>query len=514
MRTVKVLVLGLLVMSLALLPAVAMAKKMTIVYGNSDKTVSYDPIGCNDIHGMEVIFNVFPCLFKFVPGSTEVEPDLAESYTVSEGGKVYIFKLRQGLKFPDGTPFNAEVVKYSIERAFKIEANYSWMVTRFVEKVEVLSEYEVKFVLKSPATFFPAVIAVAAYAPVNPNVYPMDATLDWPEEMAGLGPYKAVSFKRDEEVILEANPDYWGEKPKNDRIVIRYFADPTTMRLAFEKGEVDICYRTLGTPDILDLRQSGKYIQYESPSPLIHFLDFYCAAPPFDNKTVRQGVGAAIDREQIAQLVFQGTVKPVYSMMAFNWWSYIPAFETAYGKANVVLAKELLAKAGYNEGNKLKFELWYTPHILGPNEVDLATNLKSQWEATGVMEVKVEAVEWAAFMQGMGEGAYQANLLGWIPDYIDVDGFLGALSDVDMMKSVNGTHFDSSEWAAMAAQAAAEVDQEKRKAIYQKIQQAWAKEAPQVPLVQSAFFPFTHKDIEGIEFTPAGMLLYNNIVKK
>ena len=514
MRGSTLLLWVLIIAGLVMLPSAGLAEKMTIVYGNSDKTVSYDPIACNDIHGMEVLFNVYPCLFKFVPDSTQVEPDLAESYTVSDDGKVYLFKLREGLTFPDGTPFNAEVVKYSIERSFKTEANYSWMVTRFVEKVEVTSEYEVTFYLKSPTTFFPAVMAVAAYAPVNPNVYPLDETLDWPEEMAGLGPYKAVSFKRDEEVVLEANPDYWGEKPKNDRIVIRYFADPTTLRLALEKGEVDIAYRTLGTPDILDLRQSDKYIQYESPSPLIHFLDLYCAAPPFDNKIVRQGVATAIDRKQIAKLVYQGTVVPVYSMMALNWWPYIPAFETAYGKANVAKAKELLAKAGYNEGNKLKFELWYTPSILGPNEVDLAANLKSQWEATGVIEVTVQSAEWGTFMQGMGDGSYQANLLGWIADYIDADGFLGALADVDMMKNVNGTHFDSSAWAAMAAQAAAELDQEKRKAIYHKIQQAWAEEAPQVPLVQSAFYPFTQKDIEGVEFTPAGMLLYKNIVKK
>ena len=182
-------------------------------------------------------------------GETNLVPQLAESYKIVDDGKGYIFKLREGLKFTDGTPFDADAVKWSIDRVIRLKGDPSWLVTDFVDSVDVVSQYEVKFNLKNPVAYFPALVATPPYYPVNPKVYPADKIVTNPDEMAGgklvgLGAYQAVSFKRDQEIVLDANPSYWGDKPKNDRVVIRYFADATTMRLALEKGELDFAFKS------------------------------------------------------------------------------------------------------------------------------------------------------------------------------------------------------------------------------------------------------------------------------
>ncbi|MEJ2024096.1 MAG: ABC transporter substrate-binding protein, partial [Deltaproteobacteria bacterium] len=243
MRFFKVFLLVLIMASLSFFPAQAFAKKQTLVYGTTEKVTDMDPASSYDFHTWEIFYNIYQGLLRYPPGKTNLVPGLAKSYTISTDGKEYTFQLRKGLKFTDGTPFDANAVKWSIDRVIALKGDPSWLVTDFVDHVDVVSKYAVKFVLKNPVAYFPSLVASVPYYPVNPNVYPKDKIVRDPSELkggklVGLGPYKAVSFKRDQEIILEANPSFYGEKPKNDRVVIRYFADATTMRLALEKGEL------------------------------------------------------------------------------------------------------------------------------------------------------------------------------------------------------------------------------------------------------------------------------------
>jgi peptide/nickel transport system substrate-binding protein len=189
-----------------------------------------DTANAYDFHTWEIFYNVYQGLLNYPPGDTKLVPGLAASYKISPDGKEYTFALRKGLKFTDGTPFDANVVKWSIERVMALKGDPSWLVTDFVEKVEVVDPYQVKFVLKNPVSYFPSLVASVPYYPLNPNIYPKDKVVRDPSELkggnlVGLGPYKVSSFKRDQEIVLEANPGYYGEKPKNQRIVIRYFPE-------------------------------------------------------------------------------------------------------------------------------------------------------------------------------------------------------------------------------------------------------------------------------------------------
>jgi len=514
MRIAKLLFLFVVIAALAILPAKGFAKE-TLVYGTTEKVIDMDPANAYDFHTWEIFYNIYQGLLKYPPGETTLVPGLAESYDISADGKEYTFKLRKGLKFTDGTPFDAEAVKWSIDRVIALEGDPSWLVTDFVDHVDVVEKYAVKFVLKNPVAYFPSLVASCPYYPVNPNIYPQDKIVRGPSELkggklVGLGPYTAVSFKRDEEIVLDVNPNYYGEKPKNDRIVIRYFADATTMRLAVEKGEIDFAFKTLNPSDIADLEKSDKVRTVKAEGPYIRYICFLTDTPPWNDKVLRQAVAAAVNRPQLIQKVFLGQNAPLYSMVPMGMWSHTDEFKTALGDANIAKAKELLASRGYSESNPLTFDFWYTPSHYGDTEVDIAAVLKDQLEATGMMKVNVKSSEWAAYRDNWSNKVMPVWLLGWYPDYIDPDNYTVAFAGTAGSKGL-GIHFSDPDWDKKFVEGQTFTDMKKRTAIYEEIQRMWADEVPTAPLFQGTLYVFTQNDIRGIMLSPTLQFNYGPI---
>jgi peptide/nickel transport system substrate-binding protein len=516
MKNLRVLLISLVIVML-FSSALSQAEAKTIVYGTTERVKDLDPASGWDFHVQEIFLNVYPSLLTYIPGTNEIVPGLAESYSISNNGKEYTFSLKKGLKFPDGTPFDANVVKYSIDRVVKIKGNPSYFVADYVDRVVPVDTHTVRFILKKPVAFFPALVSMFVYAPVNPNQYPSDKSIPFPSQlkggkMAGLGPYQIVSFKRDEEIVLEANPYCYGEKPKTDRIVIRYFTDATTMRLSLERGELDLAYKTLNPSDIHDLRKSKNIREWKAKAPVARFLCFLCDTPPFNDKILRQAIAAAIDRPPIVKKVFLGLNFPLYSMIAEGLWPHIDTFNTTLGDGNIAKTKELLASRGYNESNKLAFDLWYTTSHYGDTEIDVAAILKEQFEGTGCMKVNIKSAEWATYIKNWQNKQMPAYLLGGYPDYLDPDNMLTALGGTSGSAGIGIFHSNSS-WDAKLEEGRVITDVKKRKAIYEDLQRLWTEEVPTVPIFQTSLYLFAQKDIEGINFIPTGCLIYSNISK-
>jgi len=474
-----------------------------------------DPANAYDFHTWEIFYNIYQGLLRYPPDSTKLIPGLAESYDISSDGKEYTFKLREGLKFTDGTPFDAAAVKWSIDRVIALKGDPSWLVTDFVDSVEVLDTYRVKFILKNPVAYFPSLVASVPYYPVNPKVYPADKIVRDPSELkggklVGLGPYRVVSFKRDQEIVMEANPYFYGEKPKNDQVVIRYFADATTMRLAIEKGELDFAFKTLNPSDINDLEKSDKIQTIKAQGPYIRYICFLCDTPPFNDKVLRQAVAAAINRPPLLEKVFLGQNAPLYSMVPMGMWSHIDAFKTVYGDGNIDKSKELLASRGYSESKPFTFDFWYTPSHYGDTEVDMAAVLKDQFEATGMMKVNVKSAEWATYRDNWKNKAMPAYLLGWYPDYIDPDNYTAAFAGTAGSKGL-GIHFSDPVWDQKFVEGQTVTDPAKRTAIYAEIQQMWTDEVPTVTIFQGTLYLFAQKDIRGIMISPTLQFNYGPI---
>jgi peptide/nickel transport system substrate-binding protein len=476
-----------------------------LVIGTTDKVTVFDPADSYDFHTWEIHHNTMDTLMHYVPGTTDLEPGLAaEMPEVSDDGLEYTFKLVEGVSFPDGTPFNAEAVKWSIDRVIALEGDPNWLVTSFVESVEVVDEYTVKFNLLAPVNYFPLLVATQPYSPVSPNCYSPDA-FDADSLCGGVGPYKMVSWERDVELVLEAYDGYPGPAPKTPKIIVKYYADATTMRLAVESGEIDIATKTLNPTDYADLEEAGELQVIEGPGAQIRYICFNVTTPPFDQAEIRQAIAAAVDRDAITSIAFQGTHEALYSMVPMGMWSHMDAF----GERDLDVAADLLTAAGYSANNKLAMDLWWTPTHYGPTEADVATVLKDNLEETGLIEVSLQNTEWATYKEYINAGSMPVFLLGWYPDYLDPDNYTWSWGHSDAADDM-GIFYASDEMDALleAGQTAAELRGDDRLATYQEAQELWTEDVPTIPLTQGTLLVVAQPGIEGIILDPNMLFHY------
>jgi peptide/nickel transport system substrate-binding protein len=492
------------------------AAKDTLVYGTTEKVTDMDTANAYDFHTWEIFQNINQGLLTYKPGTTEVIPGLAESYTVNDKGDEYTFKLRKGLKFTDGTPFTADAVKWTIDRVAKLNGDPAWLVTTYVKEVQVVDDSTVKFILTGPTAYFPSMVAgCPPYFPLDPKVYPADKVVKDPSELVGgalvgLGPYKCTSFKRDEEVVLDANPDYYGTKPAIKRIIIRYFADATTMRLALEKGDIDLAYKTLNPSDINDLAKSDKLNTFKLPGPYIRYLTFNTDVSTFKDKALRQAIAALVDRPDFNQKVFLGQNAPLYSMVPQGMIYASQDFKDVYGDANVAKAEEILKSKGYSAAKPLAFDLWYTPSHYGDTEVNLAEVIKAQLEKTPLLKVTIKSAEWATYKQQWRDKQMGCYFLGWYPDYIDPDNYTAAFASTEASPG-QGIFFSNKEWDALFVKEQQSPDPKVREDVFKQVQKLWTDECITIPLFQGNLYVFTKKNVTGVKIGPTLIFNYNEL---
>ena len=476
----------------------------TLIIGTTDKVTVLDPADSYDFHTWEVHHNTMDTLLHYVPGTTDLEPGLATGYTVSDDGLEYTFTLVEGVSFPDGAPFDAGAVKWSIDRVVALEGDPNWLVTSFVESVEVVDEYTVKFVLLSPVNYFPLLVATQPYSPISSECYSADS-FDADSTCGGVGPYKITKWERDVELVLEAYDGFPGAAPKTPKIVVKYYADSTTLRLAAESGEVHVATKTLNPTDYADLEAAGDLQVIEGPGAQIRYVCFNVTTPPFDQAEVRQAIAAAADRDAITSIAFQGTHASLYSMVPMGMWSHVDAF----GERDVDTAKELLTTAGYSADSKLVMDLWWTPTHYGPTEADVVTVLKDNLEETGLIEVNLQNTEWATYKEYINAGSMPVFMLGWYPDYLDPDNYTWSFAHSSAADDI-GIFYASDEMDALleGGQTAAELRGADRLKLYEDAQALWAVDVPTIPLTQGALLVVAQPNVQGIVLDPNMLFHY------
>ncbi len=495
--------------------ATSAAQQQTLVYATTDKVSDMDPASAYDFHTWEIFQNIDQGLLQYKPGTTEIVPGLAESYTASDKGDQFTFKLRKGLKFSNGDPFNAQAVKWSIDRVMKLNADPAWLVTTYVKSVDVVDDYTVRFNLTGPTAYFPALVATPTYFPLDPKNYPADKVAKDVSELtggaiAGLGPYTLSSFKRDEEAVFTANPNYYGPKPKISQIIIRYFADATTMRLALESGEVDLVYKTLNPSDIKDLAANSKFTTYKLSGPYIRYLCFETSESVFKDAKLRQAVAALINRPDINQKVYLGQNAPLYSMIPAGMIYHADDFKTTLGDGNIQLAQKLLTESGYSKDKPFSFDLWYTPSHYGDTEVNMAAVLKNELEASGMIKVTLKSAEWATYKEQWNKKQMPVFLLGWYPDYVDPDDYTAAFAGTEGSKGM-GIYFSNPQWDALFTKEQQSTDSKVREQVFAEIQKMWTQQVPTAPIYQGNLYVFTKPNVKGVEIGPTLIFNYDQL---
>jgi peptide/nickel transport system substrate-binding protein len=473
----------------------------TIIRGTTDQPVSYDPAGAYDLPSYDVIYNAYQNVMTIPPGENKPVPEAAESCEFTND-TTYECTMREGLSFSDGSPLTAEDVAFSFTRNVEIaDPNGASSLLANMRSAEATDERTVVFELKEPDATFPFVITAASFAIVPDEVYPEDK-LQPSDEVVGSGRYTVESYEPGQQTVLAANPEYDGEDPpENDQAIVQYYDKSSALKLAVEEGDVDIAYRSLSPTELEDLREADGLEVVEGQGTEIRYLVFNLDLQPgqsdAEKLAIRRAVAYTIDREAIAENVYEGTVTPLYSMVPQGLEFATEAFKDEYGEApDVNAARQELEQAGVE--TPVDLEIWWTPSHYGPASGDEYAEIKRQLDESGLFDVTLKSTEWNQYSEAAFTDKYPQYQLGWFPDYPDADDYTSPFYSKD---SFLNHHYSNPEMERLLAEEKATTDEAERTDAFERIQQIGAEDAPTIPYFQADQVAAVQDGVEGVEDT-------------
>lgn len=456
--------------------------RLTLTIGTTDKIAKLDPADAYSFHDWELLRNVSEGLLGYVPGSSEIEPRLAVDLpTVSDDGLTYTFTLREGVKYPDGTELTAQMLVDWIDRSLRIEGDPDGLLAD-VESVALgESENEIVFTLSQRFDLFPITLAAQPQAmPYMAGNFPDDAINNNPQSIQGVGAYQLVSYTLGEQAILEANPNYYGGKPAFDRIIIVYYQEEAQLTLAVENKDVDMAWRSVLPTEADRLDQMADLDLLTLPGN-INYLLFNHESEIGQNANIRRAIAKLIDRDEIVDRAYSGLVDPIYSMVPPGFFGASESFLELFGFNDRDGAIDDLKAAGYAQDNKLQLDLWYPPQRYGAEMPDAMTIVKQQLEASELIEVNLQAVEWSTYISAATEGEYEVYVLGWFFDFPDADNYLHPFASCEGSRGLGASYCNEQMEQLLTTERSLVGDPAREEAL-QALQSFYAEEVVSVPL--------------------------------
>ncbi|MCG8363334.1 MAG: ABC transporter substrate-binding protein [Pseudanabaenales cyanobacterium] len=497
-----------------------------ITLGTTLSARTLDPADAYEIFPGILLYNLGDRLYAYAPGTTDLIPQLArEMPTISADGLTYTIPLRQNVTLHDGTPFNAEVMAFSIRRFMENGGRPAFLLAEKVDWVEATGDYELTITLKDPFAAFTALLTFWGVTPVPPESYEIGAGTFNPNSFIGSGPYKLAAFSPDA-IKLDVNQDYWGEKPLNQGIDIQIFSNAANLYNTFVTSGLDIAYQTLDPDQIASLEKDASTSGWQvikAGTTVINFMTLNQKLEPFNDLNVRKAIAAMIDRNLINQRVFQGQADPLYSLIPNSFDTYQPVFKDAYGDGDFEQAKAFLAAAGFSESNPLTFDIWY-PSASTTRSI-VANTLKESIEKglPGIVNVIVNTAESTTLWENVEKGVYSAVLSNWYPDYYDPDTFIQPFMSCDRgslaglcekgASQGSGSFYYSNRANSLILRQQAEQNATARNAIFTELQQILAADVPYIPLWQDKDYVFAHDGVTGVTIQPTQQFLLWQISK-
>ena len=493
-----------------------MAEPTTFIFGRGGDSVQLDPAIVTDGESFRVTGQCLEPLYQYEQGSTTPVPALATSCTANEDSTEWTCELRQGVKFHDGTDFNADAVLFNFDRwkftdnAYHFESQvfeyYEYMFFGFddgsvITSVEKIDDYTVKFVLASPLAPFIANLAMDMFAISSPAAIEA-AGEDYGTPSVGCvgtGPFKFVEWIEGDRITVEANMDYWGGAPTVDQIIWRVIPDDSARFLALKAGDIHALEQAVVEDLAAAEADPDLYVQTR-PALNTGYLAFNYRIVEFQDIRVREAVAHALNRQGLVEN-FYGA----YGQVATNFlppliWGYNEDIEDwAYDPE---LSKQLLADAGFPDGiseitiaedildaegnvvfaagDKMPLKLYYMPvtRFYYPSPKEIGEAMAADLANAGINVTLELAGDWSTFLglrrEGQLVGLYQ---LGWGGDNGDPDNFLnyffGGLSTPDQVKEPDPREgfYANQEVAVLLYEAAINPDKAAREALYKQVEQ-------------------------------------------
>jgi peptide/nickel transport system substrate-binding protein len=389
-----------LALVLALTPVLSLSARgraageggLELRYGFTSEPATLDPLDpSNTADGRSILFNVFEGLVRLEPDG-DLKPAVASAYTVEQGGLVYRFTLRQGLRFHNGEPVTAADVKFTLDQA--AAAKYQGFTQ--IEKVETPDDATVTITLTAPDVEFLPYLTIGVVPAANG---------DREHRPIGTGPFIIESYTTQQNLVLTRNPHYWKPGvPLLDKVTIVFLADSEALLLSLRGGNIDAAGIT---GSLIDQLRQEDFDIFSGYSNSVQLLALNNNAAPLDDVRVRRAINYAVDPQAIIDTAFSGRGKPSGSPL-------IPGLAKYYNEAlvnpyphNPDRARALLREAGYGEGFPLEITVPsnYTMHV------DTAQVIVNQLAGVGI-KAAIRLVDWASWLSGVYRGRdYQATII-------------------------------------------------------------------------------------------------------
>jgi dipeptide transport system substrate-binding protein len=507
------------------------AQAKTLVYCSEGSPENFSPALNTTGTSFDAARPVYDKLTQFARGTTTVEPGLAESWTVTDGGKTITFKLRKGVKFHSGVngfkptrDFNAEDVLWSFNRQWKPDHPYAKVsggkydyfgdmdMPKLLESIDKVDDTTVRFKLKEPNTPFLANLAMDFAAIASAEYADFLAKQNKKEQFdqipVGTGPFSFVVYQKDAVIRYKANPAYWGEKAIVDDLVYAITPDATAR---YSKLKANECQFIFGprAADLPEMQKDAQLKVISQPGLNIAYWAFNVEKPPFDKKAVRQAFSMAIDKAAIIRDVYLGAGQAAKNLIPPTMWSYNDAVKDyPYDPEK---AKAMLKQAGVN--TPLDIDLWYMPvqRPYNPNAKRIAEMMQADLAKIGV-NAKLVTFEWGEYRKRMQQGEHMTGQLGWTGDNGDPDNFFFLLGcSAARPGGQNLSKWCNKEFDDRLNRAKSLASQAERAKLYAEMQVIDKEEAPSFKIAHSTVYEAMRANVTGYKQSPFGAHQFNGV---
>lgn len=497
------------------------AEVPTFIWGRSGDADTLDSPNSTNGETAEVIAQMFNTLVRPKPGETNIEPDLATSWSPSPDGLTWTFKLRQGVTFHDGTPWNAEAAKINFDRWADPKNPYhkagpsdfeyfgDFLADTFQE-TRAPAPDTFQIVLKAPSAPLLYNLSIDTFdfaSPASMKLYGGDGLDQHP---VGTGPYKFVEWVRDDHITMVANLNFYNKGlPKTPRLIYRVIKDNAARFLALKSGEI----HALENPNLDDARLALSDPSLKvafRPSFNVGYLQFNMLDPLFKDRRIRQAIALAINKKAIVDGLYAGYGEVAEQLMPPVMWGRsgsVHAFP--YDPAR---AKQLLAEAG--QPNGFSFDFWYIPvaRPYYPDGKAIGTAIASDLTKVGI-RANLLTEDWATYLKDSKTMKFPMFMIGWIGDNGDPDDWLGFFF----------SHFDPSgarysynnpTVLSLVTKARTLNLQSDRAKLYAQIAEIVAQDIPDIPIAHSRVPVLMRKNVDGLVPQPDANEYMETVVVK
>lgn len=477
----------------------------TLIFGQSADPRGMDPALVDDSLSSKINCQIYEGLLQYAKDSTDIEPCLAKEWEISEDQLSYTFKLQEGVKFQDGTDFNAEAVKFNVDRQTVNKTEdmaYASFVYGPVKDCEVVDEYTVKINLKEVCTPFLNNLAMSVSAPMMSPAACEKYNNNLNENPVGTGPYKFVRWDKEEAVVLERYEEYWGDKGKSKNIIFKTIPDNSARVVALTNGEVDII-DDIDANVVDQVTQSGAKI-FQAEGMNLNYMAYNMQK--MTDPEVRKALSQAVNVPELVESLYKGYADTATSILP----TFMPGYsaDVKQTQYDPEAAKATLAAKGVTE---LHF-MTYTnarPYNTATGQT-LAEAIQGYLDKVGV-KATIDSYDWTTYKEKLSAGNYDACFYGWTGDNGDADNFMNLLAEPD--PTMNVALYQNEEFNAKLKEAASTPNGDERNAKYKELEQMVADQNVWLPISHGKTLSGYLSNVQNYSFHQTGNVFLSQTYK-